>query len=156
MKTGGFGDWERSKIDSVWKSWGEKESERSNRLADSVMRCCFEKRHPVSCCSNHFTASDLTLKKLFLDHGKPLFPTQIPKHLLCVKHKTYFQSLNLWRHKYCWRQITSDSDPYFKVKLKVYRDFTFWYIICITAQRFTVCFKHALTCEIIHCMLFQH
>lgn len=40
---------------------GGKESERSNRLADSVMRCCFEKRHPVSCCSNHLTPSESSL-----------------------------------------------------------------------------------------------
>lgn len=49
---------------------GGKESERSNRLTDSVMRCCFEKRHPVSCCSNHFTPSEASL-----DLGEIVLPS---------------------------------------------------------------------------------
>lgn len=26
-----------------------------------VMRCCLEQRHPVSCCSNHFTVFESSL-----------------------------------------------------------------------------------------------
>lgn len=50
-------------VDLMACEWAErgKESERSNRLTGGVMRCRLEQRHPVSCCSNHFTAFESSL-----------------------------------------------------------------------------------------------
>lgn len=97
-----FGDWEWSKIDSVWKSWGEKESERSNRFADSVMRCRFEKRRPVSCCCNHFTPSESLLDLGEIVLGSRITPLHRFLHVLWSLHESqhFVSSPHVWQHAY--------------------------------------------------------
>lgn len=107
-------DWERSKIGSVRKSRGGKESERSNRLTDSVMRCCLEKRHPVSCCSNHFTTSQSSLDLVEIVLG-PVFSTQNPSYDLCVTHKLFFKCFKCLEAQIpAAMKMTSDTETYFK------------------------------------------
>lgn len=84
--------------------WAEgKESERSNRLTGGVTRCCLEKRHPVSCCSHHFTAFESSLELGEICSWEPVSPQRSPR--MCVGQFSAFcfsYVPALLRNKYSW------------------------------------------------------
>lgn len=118
MKTGGFGDWEWSKIDSVWKSWRERRKREKRQTGWQCYEMLF--REETSCFLFQQSFA------LWIS-AWPWTNLCVPLFNLCTQNN--IQSLSAFRHKYAASNMV--------FLMRIYdtcsqQDFFFYSCMCFT------------------------